>query len=216
MFAFAETEIDSAVAAVLNGMTPLFTLLLGVFIFNSVFKWNKIFGVILGLLGTLVLVKNEFSSSEGSESGYAILIIFATLCYAINVNVIKYKLHGVSSVGIALGNFIAIVLPALILLIFSDFPWKDLFRETEITISISYIFILAFFGTALAKVMFNELVAISTPVFSISITYLLPIVAIAWGILDGEVFTWIQWTGCLFILLGVYLVTEKKTTKKEN
>jgi len=216
LFAFAETEIDSAVAAVLNGMTPLFTLLLGVFIFNSVFKWNKIFGVILGLLGTLVLVKNEFSSSEGSESGYAILIIFATLCYAINVNVIKYKLHGVSSVGIALGNFIAIVLPALILLIFSDFPWKDLFRETEITISISYIFILAFFGTALAKVMFNELVAISTPVFSISITYLLPIVAIAWGILDGEVFTWIQWTGCLFILLGVYLVTEKKTTKKEN
>ena len=216
LFAFAETEIDSAVAAVLNGMTPLFTLLLGVFIFNSVFKWNKIFGVILGLLGTLVLVKNEFSSSEGSESGYAILIIFATLCYAINVSVIKYKLHGVSSVGIALGNFIAIVLPALILLIFSDFPWKDLFRETEITISISYIFILAFFGTALAKVMFNELVAISTPVFSISITYLLPIVAIAWGILDGEVFTWIQWTGCLFILLGVYLVTEKKTTKKEN
>ena len=66
----------------------------------------------------------------------------------------------------------------------------------------------------MAKVMFNELVAISSPVFSVSITYLLPIVAIAWGVLDGEVFTILQWAGCAFILLGVYLVTDKKRYRK--
>ena len=79
-----------------------------------------------------------------------------------------------------------------------------------------YVFILAFFGTALAKVMFNDLVAISSPVFSISITYLLPIVAILWGVLDNEIFTFIQWTGCAFILLGVYLVTENKRFKNKK
>jgi len=79
---------------------------------------------------------------------------------------------------------------------------------------IGYILILSLFGTALAKVMFNELVSISTAVFSISITYLLPIVAIAWGILDGEQFTLIQWLGCALILLGVYLITDKKRPKR--
>ena len=84
----------------------------------------------------------------------------------------------------------------------------------SISSNIASIFILAFLGTAVAKVMFNEMVAISSPVFSISITYLLPIVAIGWGVLDGEVFTLLQWVGCAFILLGVYLVTEKKRLKK--
>jgi drug/metabolite transporter (DMT)-like permease len=85
-----------------------------------------------------------------------------------------------------------------------------------VSTSLGYIFILSLFGTALAKVMFNELVSISTPVFSISITYLLPIVAIGWGILDGEQFTLIQWLGCGLILFGVYLITDKKRSKKKE
>jgi drug/metabolite transporter (DMT)-like permease len=128
--------------------------------------------------------------------------------------VIKYKLAGVSALAIALGNFLAIVFPALLILSFTDFPWAEVSQGAEVSISLGYIFILAFLGTAVAKVMFNELVAISSPVFSISITYLLPIVAIGWGVLDGEVFTLLQWVGCAFILLGVYLVTEKKRLKK--
>mgnify|MGYP000023512588 FL=1 len=214
LFAFAETVIDSSVAAVLNGMTPLFTLLIGVLFFGSSFKWGKIFGVLIGFGGTLILVSNEFTINTGPKSWYAFLVVVAACCYAINVNVIKYKLAGVSALAIALGNFLAIVFPALLILSFTDFPWAEVSQGAEVSISLGYIFILAFLGTAVAKVMFNELVAISSPVFSISITYLLPIVAIGWGVLDGEVFTLLQWVGCAFILLGVYLVTEKKRLKK--
>jgi len=214
LFAFAETVIDSSVAAVLNGMTPLFTLLIGVLFFESSFKWGKIFGVLIGFGGTLILVSNEFTINTGPKSWYAFLVVVAACCYAINVNVIKYKLAGVSALAIALGNFLAIVFPALLILSFTDFPWAKVSQGAEVSISLGYIFILAFLGTAVAKVMFNELVAISSPVFSISITYLLPIVAIGWGVLDGEVFTLLQWVGCAFILLGVYLVTEKKRLKK--
>ena len=214
LFAFAETVIDSSVAAVLNGMTPLFTLILGIVVFGSQWKWGKALGVLIGFGGTLILVSNEFNINTGGDSWYALLVIIATLCYSINVNVIKYKLQGVSSLGIALGNFLAIVIPATLVLLLSDFPWSSLGTSNEVTTSLGYIFILAFFGTAIAKVMFNELVSISSPVFSISITYLLPIVAIAWGVLDGESFSFIQWVGCAFILMGVYLVTEKKRSKK--
>ena len=74
-------------------------------------------------MGTLILVSNEFSINNGSESWYSILVIIAAICYAINVNIIKYKLKGISSLGIALGNFLAIVLPAVLVLLFSNFPW---------------------------------------------------------------------------------------------
>ncbi len=216
-FAFAETVIDSSVAAVLNGMTPLFTLLIGLVFFGSLFKWSKILGVTIGFGGTLILVSNEFTINNRSESWYAFLVICATFCYAINVNVIKYKLEKVSSIGIAVGNFLAIVFPSILIFSFSNFPMGSFIKDPNVITSLGYIFVLAVFGTALAKVMFNELVAISSPVFSISITYLLPIVAIGWGVLDGEVFTFIQWLGCALILIGVYLVTEKKGfNKKKN
>ena len=64
--------------------------------------------------------------------------------------------------------------------------------------------------------MFNVFVSISSTVFSISITYLLPIVAIGWGLIDGETFTLVQWGGCVLILFGVYLITEKKLLKKKK
>ncbi len=112
--------------------------------------------------------------------------------------------------GIALGNFIAIVVPAILVLSTTSFSVNEAMQNPEIQTALGYIFILALFGTALAKVMFNELVAISSPVFSISITYLLPIVAIGWGILDGETFGLLQWAACGLILLGVFLAAERK------
>jgi drug/metabolite transporter (DMT)-like permease len=215
LFAFAETVIDSSVAAVLNGMTPFFTLILGLLFFNSSFKWMKIVGVLVGFGGTLILVSNEFTMRSGLSSWYTFLVMAATLCYSINVNLIKHKLQGVPALAIALGNFIAILIPAFGVLLFTDFPWTKITSSPQVSSSIGYILILSLFGTALAKVMFNELVSISTAVFSISITYLLPIVAIAWGLLDGEQFTLIQWFGCALILLGVYLITDKKRPKDE-
>ena len=215
LFAFAETVIDSSVAAVLNGMTPFFTLILGLLFFNSSFKLMKIVGVLVGFGGTLILVSNEFTMRSGLSSWYTFLVMAATLCYSINVNLIKHKLQGVPALAIALGNFIAILIPAFGVLLFTDFSWTKITSSPQVSSSIGYILILSLFGTALAKVMFNELVSISTAVFSISITYLLPIVAIAWGLLDGEQFTLIQWFGCALILLGVYLITDKKRPKDE-
>ena len=132
------------------------------------------------------------------------------------INFIIYYFRPKEFLGIKFNIYITIFW--LIISYFTKF--YNVFRYTHILRILSllgaqfFIFILAFLGTALAKVMFNELVAISSPVFSISITYLLPIVAIGWGVLDGEVFTWFQWMGCAFILLGVYLVTDKKRLKK--
>ena len=210
LFAFSETEINSSVVAVLNGLTPLFTIIIAYFFFQQRVKKKQLGGVLVGFLGTVILVAQEFSLSSTGDGRYAFLVVLASMCYAINVNTLKHKLEGVAPMAIALANFIAICIPALILLLTSPFPWYSFYTDTTILTSMGYIFILSLFGTAFAKVLFNELLTFSSTVFSISITYLLPIVAIGWGVLDGESFGGIQWLASGLILGGIYLVTETK------
>ena len=210
LFAFSETEIDSSVVAVLNGLTPLFTIIVAYFFFQQTVKKRQLGGVLIGFIGTIILVAQEFTLTSTGDGRYALLVVMASMCYAINVNTIKYKLVGVAPMAIALANFVAICIPALILLLGSSFPWTSFYNDPIILNSMGYIFILSLFGTAFAKVLFNELLTFSSTIFSISITYLLPIVAIGWGLLDGEHFGGLQWLASGLILGGIYLVTETK------
>ena len=212
LFAFAETEISSSITAVMVSLTPLFTLLISVFVFGEELLKKQVFGVLIGFTGIIVLINNELFSSSFNIL-YIMFIVLAAFCYAINANVLKYKLSNIPALGIVFMSFLFMFIPAFIILCFSDFPFSDFTSDPLIIESIIYIVILALFGTAIAKVLYIKLLAISTPVFSVSTTYLMPVVAIFWGLLDGEEFKLTQFTGTAIILLGVYLVTKKKAPK---
>ena len=212
LFAFAETEISSSITAVMVSLTPLFTLLISVFVFGEELLKKQVFGVLIGFTGIIVLINNELFSSSFNIL-YIMFIVLAAFCYAINANVLKYKLSNIPALGIVFMSFLFMFIPAFIILCFSDFPFSDFASDPLIIESIIYIVILALFGTAIAKVLYIKLLAISTPVFSVSTTYLMPVVAIFWGLLDGEEFKLTQFIGTAIILLGVYLVTKKKAPK---
>jgi len=209
LFAFAIEHIDSAIASILNGLTPLNTLIFGAVIFGFGFKRNQLIGVLVGLLGTVMLILKGAEINPSQNYAYAGLILFATVCYALNVNIIKKYLHDLDALSITVGNFIILLVPALIVLWFSNFFTTFEFTETG-TSSLIYITILSIFGTGLAKILFNKLIKISTPIFSSSVTYLIPIVAICWGVFDGEKITLYQFVSGLIILFGVYLVNKAK------
>lgn len=211
LFAFAETEISSAVAGVMVSLTPLFTLIISVLFFNEKFLKKQFFGVLVGFLGILILVNNEFLIS-GLNLLYVSFTILAAFFYAVNANILKYKLPNISAVAIIGMSFLFLCIPAFFILLSTDFPILTFKSDFLILESIFYIIILAVFGTAIAKVLYIKLLAISSPVFSVSATYLIPVVAIFWGILDGEEFKLIQFLGTLVILIGVYLVTKKGTS----
>ena len=213
LFAFAETEISSSVTAVMVSLTPLFTLLISVIIFGEELLKKQVIGVIIGFLGIVVLINNELLSSSFNIL-YVMFIVLAAFCYAVNANLLKYKLPNIPALGIVFMSFLFMFIPAFIVLFFSDFPFSDFTSNPLILESIVYIVILALFGTAIAKVMYIKLLAISTPVFSVSTTYLIPVVGIFWGLLDGEEFTLTQFIGTSIILIGVYLVTKKKAPIK--
>lgn len=208
-FAFAQLHIDSSVAAILNSLTPIFTVLVGITLFATRMLARQYFGVVLGFVGSLGLVWGGAQINPNQPIGYILLIISASMCYAINIHFLKHKLSAVSPMAMTLGNFIAILPPALIMLFFSDFFSFQKLQNPEVITSLGYVATLAFFGTAIAKVMFNRFVKMASTVFVSSVTYTLPIVALFWGTLDGEKISSYQLLSTVVILAGVFLAHKK-------
>jgi drug/metabolite transporter (DMT)-like permease len=208
-FAFAQLHIDSSVAAILNSLTPIFTVLVGITLFATRMLARQYFGVVLGFVGSLGLVWGGAQINPNQPIGYVLLIISASMCYAINIHFLKHKLSAVSPMAMTLGNFIAILPPALIMLFFSDFFSFQKLQNPEVITSLGYVATLAFFGTAIAKVMFNRFVKIASTVFVSSVTYTLPIVALFWGTLDGEKISSFQLLSTVVIIVGVSLAHKK-------
>lgn len=211
LFAFAESEIDSSIAAILNSLVPLFTLFVGLLAFGISFTKNQLLGVVVGLIGAGLLIFFGKGVNPSQNYWYAGFVILATIGYAGNANIIKSKLQNVSPMAIAVGNFATILIPAIIILPLSGFFDKEVRTGDFYWSSLGYVVVLCLVGTCIAKVMFNKLIHISSAVFSVSVTYLIPIVGISWGLLDGENFSLKQFFAAIIILLGVYLVNKKKT-----
>lgn len=209
LFAFAETEVDSGVVSILNALVPLNATLIGLAIFKIASTKIQIFGVILGFIGASMLIFNSMELNPDQNYLYAGFVVLATLMYGFNVNIIKHYLQDVKPIAIATGNFVAIIIPALTVLIFSGFFKTETFEHESIYSSIGFVAILSVFGTVMAKIIFNNLIQISSPVFASSVTYLMPLVALLWGIVDGELFGLDQGLASLLILCGIYLANKK-------
>lgn len=207
LFAIAQTEIDSSVSSILNSLTPLNTLILGALVFGLQFKRNQIFGILIGLVGSALLILNGAIHHPEQNYYYAILVLIASICYAVNVNLIKKYLHDLSPVSITTGNFMVLFVPAFIVLFFSGF--FEVVHDVKVQESVLFIIVLGIVGTGIANILFFKLIQMSSPVFATSVTYLIPVVAFCWGLLDNEMLTPVQFFGAFIILIGVYLSAKK-------
>lgn len=207
LFAIAQTQINSSVSSILNSLTPLNTLILGVLVFGLDFKRTQIYGIIIGLIGTFLLIWNGAVNYPNQNYYYTILIVIASICYAANVNFIKKYLSDTKPLSITTGNFLVMLLPALIILYFSDFFM--VMHNPTVQHSMIFVAVLGIIGTGIANIIFYKLIQISSPVFATSVTYLIPVVAFFWGLLDNEMLTPIQFIGAFVILIGVYLSSKK-------
>jgi len=209
LFAYAVKGIDSSIASILNSLTPFNTLIIGAMAFGFTFKKRQLLGIFIGLIGTVLLILKGADLNPNQNYWFSLLIIIASVGYALNVNMVKKHLSDISALSIVTGNFLLLVIPAFIVLFFKGF-FNDLeFTETKVS-SLGYITILAVLGTGIAKIYYNKMVHLASPIFASSVTYLIPIVAIFWGVLDGEKLGLVQLFSGVIILLGVYLVNKSK------
>lgn len=208
LYTIAQTKIDSAAAGILNSLTPIFTLLIGVLFFQMLFHWKKLIGVGLGFLGGVSLIFPNLETVGTQQNVYGLLIVFATICYAISVNTIKTRCVHISPIYLNTMVFSFLGPWAAIYLFSTDFIFL-LQTSEEAWTALGYIVILAVLGTSFSSVLFFKLTQETNALFASTVTYLIPIVAIIWGFLDGEVIGWNYLVGIVFILVGVYLTSRK-------
>jgi drug/metabolite transporter (DMT)-like permease len=211
LFAQAQTHIDSSLAGILNSLTPLFTMLLGILFFSQRLSWLRLMGVLLGLTGAVGLV---YVTSEGAMEfhfSYAVYAIIATILYAIQSNMIKYYLDDVPALSIASLGFFFVGIPVLILLLFfTDFRQTLLHHEHGLS-AFAYIAVLGIFASSIAIIIYNKLIQTTNAVFASSVTYFVPVLALIWGVFDGERFPALALIFTAIILMGVFLVNKKST-----
>lgn len=219
LFAYAQTGIDSSLSGILNSLTPLFTLILGLLFFKFHTRWYQVVGVFIGLTGACGLVAISGSGNIEWNFSYAIYIIIATILYAININLIKTWFSDTDSVSISTYTISFIGIPVIIYLLFFTGFTETMQTKSGAWQAFSMIAILAVVGTGIALMLYNHLIKISNIVFASSVTYMIPVIAILWGVLDGESFNLVNVLWILLVLSGVLMVNnpfEKKAPAKKT
>jgi len=208
LFATAQTQINSSLAGILNSLTPIFTLIIGILLYSNRVRWMSVAGLIIGLAGAGGIIQSVNSIElENTNVWYGIFAVIATICYGINVNEIKFRLRELDGVAIASLGFLFIGPLAGFYLLFSDYSMAA--ASPDMLFSLLSVAGLAFFSSFVAVIVMNILIKYTTTLFAASVTYIIPIFAVFWGIMDGERFLIIQAFWASVILFGVWLVNRK-------
>lgn len=209
LFTTAQQHIDSSVAGILNTISPLWTMIMGAVVYKLTFSRASVIGILIGLAGTVLLIVARSGGEITGFNLYGLLIVLACAFYGLNLNYIKFNISDLGSLAIT-SISVALVAPlaALYLFGFTDFTGK-LATEPGAWKAFGYVALLALMSTAIAVSIFNKLVKITTPLFASSVTYIMPIVSVGWGVLDGEQLFMIHFIGMAAILGGVYLANRR-------
>jgi drug/metabolite transporter (DMT)-like permease len=207
LFCIAETKIDSSLAGILNALTPLFVILVGMAFFQLKAGKQKITGVIVGFAGLCLLMFYGRNFSLENLS-YSLLVLIATLLYGINVNLIGRNMQGIGSLNIASLAFAFLIIPTIIILYITGY-FALPFTDKAVLVSTLASFVLGVMGTAVASILFYMLVKRAGTLFASMVTYAIPFIAVLWGLFYGEQITLLQVVSMGIILAGVYMVNKK-------
>jgi len=208
LFSKSGTFLESGLIGILNVLTPLFTLFIGLFFYKMKVRPLNYVGIGIGIIGTIYLLLPDIQELNEKVLLYCLLVLIATACYGWSTNIIKAHLHDLNSIQITTLAF-SFIGPWAGIYLFSTNFLEVIQIHPKAWTSLGYIAILAIIGTALSVIAFNKLIKMTGALFATSCTYIIPIVAILWGLFDGEQITTHHITGFLIILGGVYLVNKR-------
>lgn len=209
LFATAETGLSSSLTGILNSLTPMFTLIIGAIFFGISIHKEQTIGLAAGFAGSILLSFVGSGGEFGSFNFYALFVIAATICYGLSSNIVWKYFRQIDPLALTALAFFSIGGASLIYLFSSDFIYRMQYFDGAWT-SLFYLFILSALGTAFALILFNRLIQITSAVFASTVTYLMPITAVVWGIIDGEELYAPHFAGMALIIVGVYIVNRYK------
>jgi len=209
LFATAQTHLDSSIAGILNTLSPVWTMIIGAMFFSQRYRGLAIFGIIISFVGCVILAMTRAGGGLGSFNAFALLIVLACACYGTNLNFLKFKMSHLQPMTIISVSLLLIAPLAYVYLFgFTDFTYRIANVEGAWK-AFGFIIILALMSTAVANLLFYKLLKISSPLFASSVTYVMPIVSVMWGLLDNEVLLAGHFIGMVLILGGVFLANKR-------
>jgi len=208
LFTKAQTYLDSGIVGILNVLVPLFTLFIGVIFYNLKVKLLNYTGIFIGIIGTIYLLLPDIKELNEKALLYSLMVVVATVCYAWSANIIKAHLQELGALQITTISYTFIGPWAGIYLFSGDFL-EIMQTHPKAWSSFGYTAILAIIGSALSVIAFNKLIKMTGAIFATSCTYIIPIVAILWGVIDNEIITAHHISGFMIIITGVYLVNKR-------
>ncbi len=208
LFAVAQTQLDSAITGIMNALTPAFVMIVGTLFYRQRITMLQIAGLILAFGGTAMLMFIRSGGAVENVNFFILLVVLATLLYGINVNILKFNLSEIGHLAISSISIFSIgFLAATQLFFFTDFTQK-LMQEEKALLALFYITFLGMIGTGFALMLFNKLLKMTSPLFSSSVTYFIPIVAVFWGLVDGERLTLLHFISMAVIITGVFMTNR--------
>jgi drug/metabolite transporter (DMT)-like permease len=206
LFGIAAEKIESSLSGILNSLTPLWVIVIGILFFKMRIRRAQIGGVLIGFAGLLLLnlTKGKIAINDISAT---LLILLATLMYGFNVNLVGQYLKGLNGIHVATVSMSVIGLVAG--LVMWDHNVFELIRyDGEARPAILIAVLLGIVGSAMATALFYVLIQKSGTLFASLVTYAMPFVALGWGLLANETITFVQ-VGCLgLILVGVFIANR--------
>jgi drug/metabolite transporter (DMT)-like permease len=209
LFTKAETEISSGLTGMLNALTPLFTILIGAVWLKSKPSGAQTAGIVVGLIAAVCLMLFDRNNTSSKNALYGLLVVGATLSYALSVNGIRRFLHDLHPVQATVWAF-TFIGPVCLVYLFGFTRFTEHLKSSPQAVpALGYLSVLAIAGTALAVIFFNVLIKLAGAVFASTCTYLIPVVAIGWGLMDYELINWVQLLSIVVIILSVYLINRR-------
>jgi len=201
-FAYAALTINAGVSAILNSATPLFSAVVAWLWLRDRLTATRALGLAIGFGGVVWIVWNKASTGGGASAAAVGAGIVATLCYGVSPSLAKRYLSGVPPLAVAAGSQLA---ASVLLALPAVFAWPAVTPSTSAWLTATA---LAFFCTGVAYILYFRLIANAGPANAVSVTFLVPIFAVAWGgLFLGETLTWTLAEACAVVFIGTALAT---------
>ncbi len=207
LFPLGQTRIDSNIAGVLNSLVPIFVLIIGILFFKERTNFVQIIGIIMGLAGSILLISNGDILNLSNINYYSLYIVLATIMYSVNINQTNAFLKHLNGLEITSLAFLFILPVSLIVLLNTELS-NGVYSSTFLS-DLIYVIILGLVCSAIAVSLINYIITKAGAVFASTVTYIIPIFAIIWGLIDGESIGYTLIITTLIILVSVYMVNKK-------
>jgi drug/metabolite transporter (DMT)-like permease len=201
LFAYAQTQVTSALAAIINAVTPITTVIVILIAFRTEkLKPHVITGIVVGLVGVLVVLGAWHGF--GSNSPLAILsLLVAITLYGIGTpyvrkNITPLNLPTEVSVFGQIGTAAITLLPFYLVS-------GPLITSTPNLQSVASIVTLGALGSGIAYLFYYKILEVVGSAIASSVTYITPVIAVILGVLLlGEELHWYEPVGGLIVILG--------------